>query len=91
MRTLDREGSTTSESDTGVSRSAMPMSAVNEAKRSNPSAPANKQAPLAGVFLLAIGGDEENPRQRGFDYKRKRYGCIAVGYADERSERSTAK
>ena len=50
------KGSTTSESDTGVSRSALPMSAVEQALRSNVAdnpflSAIYKNAPLAGVFL----------------------------------------
>ena len=59
-----------------VGRKAVPV-------RFRPSAPI-KSPPLRWVFcwydILSI-----EPAQCRFDYKRKRYGGIAVGFADERS------
>ena len=56
MRTLEKEGSTTSERRTGVRRSALPMSAVEQALRSNvadnPFTRSNNKSHLTVVFLL---------------------------------------
>ena len=57
---LTKVSLTTSESETKVSRSAKPMSAVNEAERSNPAGRANKKASIKEVFLLV-------KRPRGFE------------------------
>ncbi len=57
MRTLEKEGSTTSERRTGVRRSALPMSAVEQALRSNVAdnpftRSNNKKPPYGGFFVI---------------------------------------
>lgn len=57
MRTLEKEGSTTSERRTGVRRSALPMSAVEQALRSNVAdnpftRSNNKSHPYSGFLFL---------------------------------------
>ena len=46
------------------------MSAVNEVKRSNLTAPANKKAPFTGVFLLAKVVRIRTHEKSEFDYKK---------------------
>ena len=55
MRTHDKVSLTTSESETEVSRSALPMSAVRPSEtKVNLTAPASKKPPFTGGFLMAI-------------------------------------
>ena len=58
---------------------------------SNLTAPANKKAPLAGVFLLAKEGIIRTHEESEFDYKRKRDFKYRGRESDERSERSETK
>ena len=53
---------------------------------SNPFTRSNNKSHLyGGFFVIELRVDDENPRKRGFDYKRKADGSTPVGSADERS------
>ena len=53
--------------------------------------PHTKRPAFERVFVYGINKQGSNSRKSEFDYKRKRGGSIAVGKADERSERADTK
>ena len=66
---------------TGTGSSNLPLSAIK-----------TKNLPCGVFFCFKRGWwGMRTTGKREFDYKRKRYGGIAVGIADERRERSKAK